>query len=148
MRTFPISHSGSSKRRAPVQAIVAEALDLFRRHSWPGNGRELRNVVRQAVLETKELAIRPETVRAVLGRSQPAPTSVAVRPAGQSLREIAAQAAAAAERQAISEILWATAGNKSRAARELKTNFKTLHVKMKHLGIRGRDFGDRSAARH
>jgi two-component system response regulator HydG len=133
----------SIELRRPVQAIVADALDLFRRYSWPGNVRELRNVVRQAVLETQDLAIRPEAVRAVLGRSEPAArVAAAARPSGQSLREIASQAAAAAERQAITETLRATSGNKSRAAKELKTDFKTLHVKMKQLGIRGRDFGE------
>jgi two-component system nitrogen regulation response regulator GlnG len=56
------------------------------------------------------------------------------------LREIAVEAAETAERQAICETLRATRGNKSQAARALKTDYKTLHVKLKHLGIRARDF--------
>jgi DNA-binding NtrC family response regulator len=56
------------------------------------------------------------------------------------LRDIASRAAAAAERRAISEALRAYGGNKSKAARALQTDYKTLHVKMKQLGIRARDF--------
>ena len=52
-----------------------------------------------------------------------------------SLREIAGRAAAEAERQAIRLALRATRGNKSQAARLLRVDYKTLHVKIKQLGI-------------
>jgi len=55
-----------------------------------------------------------------------------VRP---SLKEIAGGAAAEAERQAIRLALQATRGNKSEAARLLRVDYKTLHLKMKHFGI-------------
>jgi DNA-binding NtrC family response regulator len=59
---------------------------------------------------------------------------------GESLKEIADEAAQAAEREAISRTLKATGGNKSQAAEVLKTDYKTLHRKMKRLSIRARDF--------
>jgi len=40
----------------------------------------------------------------------------------------------------ISEMLRRTGGNKALAARALQTDYKTLHVKMKNLGIRSHDF--------
>ena len=49
-------------------------------------------------------------------------------------------AAAVAERQAICDALRASGGNKSQAAKALRTDYKTLHLKMKHFGIRARDF--------
>ena len=52
-----------------------------------------------------------------------------------SLKEIAGRAAAEAERQAIRLALHATRGNKSEAARLLRVDYKTLHLKMKHFGI-------------
>ena len=52
-----------------------------------------------------------------------------------SLREIAGRAAAEAERQAIRLALRATRGNKSEAARLLRVDYKTLHLKMKQYGI-------------
>ena len=52
-----------------------------------------------------------------------------------SLRESAGRAAAEAERQAIRLALQATRGNKSEAARLLRVDYKTLHVKIKQFGI-------------
>jgi DNA-binding NtrC family response regulator len=59
--------------------------------------------------------------------------------AGLSLREARGEAAAGAERQAILRALQAARGNKTKAARLLRTDFKTLHVKMKRYGISTRD---------
>lgn len=130
----------SVELRRPVQELVPTALDLLQRHDWPGNVRELRNVVRQAVLQTKELVIRPTDLRAVLADASSAPPTAQRETRGQSLKEIADEAARATERQAICDILRATKGNKSQAAKALQTNYKTLHLKMKNLGIRARDF--------
>ena len=58
----------------------------------------------------------------------------------RSLKQVAAHAAREAERQIISETLRATRGNKSQAAKALQTDYKTLHLKLKSLGIRARDF--------
>jgi len=57
-----------------------------------------------------------------------------------SLREIAGRAAAEAERQAIRLALQATPGNKSAAARLLRVDYKTLHLKIKQYGIPARRF--------
>ena len=66
-------------------------------------------------------------------------TSTPVRegppPIGLSLKAIAEAAAADAEQQAIRRTLGDTKGNKSEAARLLRTDYKTLHVKMKQYGI-------------
>jgi DNA-binding NtrC family response regulator len=130
----------SVELRRPVQALMPGALELLQQYDWPGNVRELRNVVRQAVLQTTELVIRPEDLSASLSTSD-SRTRTARRGVGEkSLKEIADEAAFAAEREAIKEMLRATKGNKSDAARALKTDFKTLHLKMKRLGIQARDF--------
>jgi transcriptional regulator with GAF, ATPase, and Fis domain len=78
--------------------------------------RELRNVIRQAVLITKDLMIGREVVRALLGKPSAARHVDGATPPGASLREVAAEAAEAAERRAISEALRSSHGNKSRAA--------------------------------
>ena len=44
------------------------------------------------------------------------------------------------EQRLIREVLRETRGNKSRAAKVLCTDYKTLHVKIKALGIRAQDF--------
>jgi len=60
-----------------------------------------------------------------------------VRP---SLKEIADRAAAEAERQAIWLALHATRGNKSEAARLLRVDYKTLHLKTKRYSIEAAEF--------
>ncbi len=130
----------SVELRRPVQQIVPGAMELLEAHPWPGNVRELRNVIRQAVLMTKDLMIGRDVVRALLGKPSAARDVVAATRAGMSLREVAAEATEGAERRAISEALRSARGNKSQAARALDTDYKTLHLKMKRFGLRGRDF--------
>jgi DNA-binding NtrC family response regulator len=114
----------SVELRRPVQHLAPAALEQLQRAEWPGNVRELRNVIRQALLNTP-----------------PMPPGAAPRAGGTpSLREVAAAAGRSAERDAICGMLRATNGNKSRAARALQTDYKTLHVKMRQFGIRARDF--------
>jgi DNA-binding NtrC family response regulator len=130
----------SVELRRPVQHIAPEALLLLQRCAWPGNVRELRNVIRRAVLQTNDLAISRDLVRALLGKPD-VEKDMSPKKAERSLRVIADEAAKAAERSAICETLRVTQGNKSQAAKALRTDYKTLHLKMKHLGIRARDFG-------
>jgi DNA-binding NtrC family response regulator len=123
--------------RRPAQRFAPDGLAALQRHRWSGNVRELRNVVRQAVLESKDAVLRRSDLKPLLGTSAPsnAPTTT-----GGSLREIAEAAARAAERHAICDALRASQGNKSRAAKALQTDYKTLHNKIKLLGIRAGDF--------
>lgn len=57
-----------------------------------------------------------------------------------SLRQIVDAAVSRAEVFAIRRALASTAGNKSHAARLLRTNYTTLHAKMKRYGISAREF--------
>ena len=66
----------------------------------------------------------------------PAPLAVGVH----SLRELVEQAVAEAEAQAIGRALTTAKGNKSLAARILKTNYTTLHAKMKRFKISAQEF--------
>jgi DNA-binding NtrC family response regulator len=126
--------------RRPVQQIAPDAIAQLQRQRWPGNVRELRNVVRQAVLESSGSVLSLNTVQPLVEKSSAADVHAASSVAGRTLREVAAHAAREAERQSICEALRATRGNKSQAARALVTDYKTLHLKMKDLGIRARDF--------
>jgi DNA-binding NtrC family response regulator len=125
--------------RKPVNTISGEAALLLTAHSWPGNVRELRNIIRQAVLLTPGSDVKAETMRNLLGKSRSAPSSpgpveVPLLP-GLSLKKIAEAAVEEAEKQAIRNTLKATGGNKSKAAKILKTDYKTLHVKIKKYSL-------------
>jgi two-component system nitrogen regulation response regulator GlnG len=102
--------------------------------------RELRNVIRRACLLTSEI-IEPEHLSIL--PVEPAPVIARLYEPGQanctvgssSLKELADLAVLDAEGQAIRLALQATGGNKSEAARLLRVDYKTLHLKMKRFGI-------------
>ncbi len=125
--------------RRPVHGLAPAALEALERHRWPGNVRELRNVVRRAVLHAKGQEVARDDVRALLGDERDRSAAPA-RAGARSLKQVADDAARSAERDAISEALKAARGNQAAAARALQTDYKTLYVKMKQLGIRARDF--------
>jgi two-component system nitrogen regulation response regulator GlnG len=107
-------------------------------HSWPGNIRELRNVVRQAVLLTPDFEIHAEQIRHLLKSSETGEVHSVVEvavPLGSSLKEIGENGQEEAEKQAIRQALRSAQGNKSEAARVLKTAYKTLHGKIKKYGL-------------
>jgi two-component system nitrogen regulation response regulator GlnG len=129
----------------PCNKISEAAAQVLLRYHWPGNVRELRNVIRRACLLASEviepehlsiLAVEPCAV--VSGNHKPAPASTGARVA--SLKELAEEAVVDAEGQAIRLALQATRGNKSEAARLLKVDYKTLHLKMKRFGIQSGAF--------
>ncbi len=126
--------------RRPVLAIADDAAAALERYDWPGNVRELRNVIRQAVLESKGTVLARSSVQRFVGKAERRVASRAKESAKRTLKEVATAAAREAEREAICETLRETRGNKAEAARILATDYKTLHVKMKALGVRARDF--------
>jgi two-component system, NtrC family, response regulator HydG len=119
----------------PCREISPAAADILLRYPWPGNVRELRNVIRRAILLASDLIEAEHLSFLEVDVCRPIPGAGELAPLGPSLREVAQAAAADAERQAIRRVLQATRGNKSEAARRLQTDYKTLHLKMKHYGI-------------
>ena len=117
-----------------------DALERLRSHPWRGNVRELRNVVRQAVLGVTGATIPRARLDSLLPASPerlslPPPSRrrpfVAVRP----LKRVVAEAIEAAERRALEAALAATADNRTEAARLLEVDAKTLYRKLKRYGL-------------
>jgi DNA-binding NtrC family response regulator len=124
-----------------VRGISEDAMKLLRAHSWPGNVRELKNVIRKATLLATDL-IAPEHLPAFNPAAAPIQPPAEPPQLGEdlSLKETAELAMEEAARQAIERALRAAEGNKSQAARLLRTDYTTLHAKMKRYGISARDF--------
>ena len=128
----------------PCSRLSEPAAEILVRYSWPGNVRELRNVIRRACLVASD-TIEPEHLS--IAPTAPGPSACRAGPmgpgvpaAGSSLKELAELAALDAEGQAIRLALQATGGNKSEAARLLRVDYKTLHLKMKRSGIEAGSF--------
>src|SRR5881296_3058334 len=131
----------------PCRKISEDAAQVLLRYHWPGNVRELRNVIRRATLFASDV-IEPEHLSLLAVEQSPPVTErhAEPAPAGSSLKELAGAAAADAEGQAIRLALQATGGNKSEAARLLRVDYKTLHLKMKQYGINAAQFRESLSA--
>ena len=119
----------NAKHGKNVRGIGAEVLDIFMSHTWPGNIRELRNVLeRAAIMSEKELVSRsslPGEFGKVAAKS-PGDLSTIRFPIGTTVD--------AMERELILQTLQATGNNKTRAAELLGVSLKTLHNKLKEYG--------------
>lgn len=130
----------------PCPRISEAAAEVLVRYSWPGNVRELRNVLRRACLlatdtiESEHLSVAPMTPAPAACLPRPANRDIPIPAPGSSLKQLADLAALDAEAQAIRLALQATGGNKSEAARLLRVDYKTLHLKMKRSGIEAGTF--------
>jgi transcriptional regulator with PAS, ATPase and Fis domain len=113
-----------------VTEIDAEVLELFQRYNWPGNARELRNVLERAVILCGEGTITARHLSAgFAGLPAPAPAEAAdtlVLRAGVTVEQ--------AERQLILLTLAQTGHNRTRAAGLLGLSVKTLFNKLRQYG--------------
>ncbi len=131
----------SRRSGLPHKSLTSDALDLLSRHSWPGNIRELRNVLEQASLMTDDLLLtaahfrgavvdvpHAEAPRADVARTAataaplPVASAGAIKPLPQAIAEL--------EAQAIRDALAATGGNKLAAAKLLGISRATLYEKL------------------
>jgi two-component system response regulator AtoC len=117
-----------------VQASLStRALDTFTEYSWPGNIRELENVVKKIVaLNDEDLAVS-ELIRAPNGATPVATTTVETPT--RSLKVAARAASREAERELILKALARTRWNRKRAAQELQISYKSLLYKLKQIGL-------------
>ena len=100
-----------------------EAVQLIRQYTWPGNLRQMANVVKRAVLLAQGRYIAPRELDIEVNAAVAAPISVT------PLRD------SDDERQRIIEALRVTGNNKSKAAELLQIDRKTLYNKMKLYGL-------------
>jgi two-component system, NtrC family, response regulator AtoC len=110
--------------------LSAKALDTFTGYSWPGNIRELENVVKKIVaLNDEDLALSE------LIRTSNATAVVAVDAQTRSLKVASKAASREAERELILKALGRTRWNRKRAAQELQISYKSLLYKLKQIGL-------------
>ena len=121
----------AEKHGRPARFLSPAALDALQFHAWPGNIRELRNVIERAVIicsseqvERHHFAPYPIEQRERLRNED-----TLTLPVGTPLEEV--------ERQMIMRTLQKTKNNKTRAAELLGISLKTLHNKLNLYRERG-----------
>ncbi|WP_164020013.1 sigma-54-dependent transcriptional regulator [Pyxidicoccus trucidator] len=128
-----------------IEGIADDAMALLQAYAWPGNIRELENLIERVLLfadgpfiTAKDL---PEPVRGGAGVQAGAASSSSSAamevPTGEvGLKDIVRMKAAELERDLIVKKLDETGGNVTRAARLLQISRKSLQTKMKEFGLR------------
>ncbi len=120
-----------------VRGFTESAIEALVHYNWPGNVRQLRSVIRRAVLLADEMVT--EQLLEIRQVDAPCLTSapkVDVAPwKDMSLREIVRSGTQSIEREVIGQVLKYTGGNKAKAARILRIDYKTIHSKIKDYRI-------------
>ncbi len=117
-----------------VRGFDSEVQKIFLAYSWPGNIRELENVVNRCVLLTQGNMVSPESLPDEIihpANIHDQKTTDAENKQPLTLK----QAAMIAEREAILVALKKTGYNKSKTAQLLKVDRKTLYNKMREYSI-------------
>ncbi|MGH7288138.1 MAG: helix-turn-helix domain-containing protein, partial [Myxococcota bacterium] len=133
--------SSAVRYRKPLPRLSERLLRALERYAFPGNVRELENMMKRIIVLESEAQILDEVLRA--DRSG--------RPAGSSLlrliqeieatageiplREVGRRAAQVAERETIDRVLHHTNWNRKQAARLLGVSYKTLLQKIRDCGL-------------
>jgi len=120
--------------------LSPEARSILMTYHFPGNVRELENIIQRAVVLTEGPQIKPVHLPAVVTRISPPPVS----PKQLSPFKVAKQGALAAfERDYLIECLQMYKGNISQAARAAGMDFKNFYAKMKKYDLDANSFKSR-----
>ena len=111
-----------------IGLISQDAVDGLMQHDWPGNLRELKNVIRRAVLLSRNDTIGRDDIE-IICRDDRTATSL---PVFTKLKD----AMKDAEQRLITEVLKSTGFNKSKTAELLDTSYTNLLSKIKEYRIK------------
>ncbi len=113
----------------PARSLTPGAIEHLARLPWPGNIRELRNTLEQAILMSDDLVLEPRHLLRGGGVvDEPVPASAPDR--GRSALRPLADQVAEVERRAIAQALAATGGNRVAAARLLGMSRAALYDRL------------------
>jgi transcriptional regulator with PAS, ATPase and Fis domain len=125
----------AEKLKKPVPGFSPEALELLMQFPWPGNIRQLENVIERVMVIHDDGVIAPDQLpEEILEFEEERFLQSEANP--NSLKDAVRVATRQIERKIIEEALEETQQNVTQAARRLNISRKGLQLKMKELGLR------------
>jgi transcriptional regulator with PAS, ATPase and Fis domain len=119
-------------------SVSSKTIDAFREYHWPGNIRELENMIKRIVIVEEEESVFKELVRKnPEDKIEPGPETHLKASNRLPLKEAGRKAAAVAEIEVIQNALEETHWNRSEAARLLGVSYKGLLYKIQKYGLDG-----------
>jgi transcriptional regulator with PAS, ATPase and Fis domain len=120
-----------ARHNMEAKPLSAPALQMLSKHSWPGNIRELENLIERYVILGSEDAISGEILN---WEHAHAPREIPTE--GQiHLKEVTRQAVDELERKIILSVLEANRWNRKRTASALKISYRALLYKIRRAGL-------------
>jgi Nif-specific regulatory protein len=121
----------ASEHGKDIRRISTPAIDMLTAYHWPGNARELQNVIERAVLVCDGHVLHAHHLPPTLQTAEASGTGMSV-----SL----ADAMQAYEKDLLQDSLKSARGNRAKAARLLRTTDRIFNYKVRKLGIDWRRF--------
>lgn len=123
----------SEKTGKKVDKVSPQVMNLFMRYLWPGNIRELENIIERAVIMTYERTIEvddlPENLMTIDVKQQEKRGTLPLREARQQF-----------EREYLIDLLRRHGGNITRAAQDAHMHRTHLHEKIRSYGIKEEEY--------
>jgi len=110
--------------QSPVQQFPKDLMETFLRYDWPGNVRQLENIVKRYLI-LPDADVATELKAATPDNAAPVPSG------NVSLKEVAGHAAEMAEKEVVLRVLEETNWNRNESARRLRISYKALRNKLK-----------------
>lgn len=127
----------SERLKKTLPTVLPETLELLVQFPWPGNIRQLENVIERMIVMSDGSAITPEQLpEEILEFEEKRFYEEQGEKGGSSLKDLVRDATRRVEKKAIEEALLETSQNVTQAARKLNISRKGLQLKMKELGLR------------
>jgi len=127
----------NDRLKKQIGSVSADAISRMVSYHWPGNIRELENMMERTMLFCESPEIGVSDLPPEIGGLPAAALPAAAAGAGAaSLKEAVRAETERVERELIQKALDETGGNVTQAARKLKISRKSLQTKMKELGLR------------
>ncbi len=121
----------SSRHNVPARPLSPPAMTLLQKHPWPGNIRELENMIERYVILDSEDAISTELLS-----WQHTHAEEETQSEGQiHLKKVTRQAVHDLERKIILSVLEANRWNRKRTATALKISYRALLYKIRRAGL-------------
>lgn len=111
----------------PVPALDRKTVEILKQHSFPGNVRELENVLERALALCNGVTITPEDLLLESEKTAAFQPNTSALPLPDYLEKI--------EKQLILDALEKSGQNKTAAAKLLGVSFRTLRYRLAKLGI-------------
>jgi DNA-binding NtrC family response regulator len=115
----------------PVKQLSRSAIDKLMAYDWPGNVRQLRNVIERACVLTRSHTIEAGDIDTSAADNHPVPAALAANDLPAAIAQL--------EQTMIRQALDACGGNRTEAARRLNINRQLLYTKMQRYGLAGAD---------